>query len=315
MMGTCSKVIVILGATATGKSEAAHSLYRKIQEQFDIEPVLVNLDAFQFFRGFDIGTSKPSPTEQNKYQYQGLDILEPTQTLDASRYVTLMDQLIGTRPVAICVGGSGLYSRAFLHGLDDMPARDEELRQFLRGISDHWGWPRVHRWLTSLDPVRASALHPNDGVRIERALECCLVAGTPVSQIHSNASVALENQLLRREILVLQTSATNLRNRIEVRVQQMLNNGWEQEVETQLKLHVNRFIDVDFATIPAMRSIGYLQIYQCMQGLFPKELLHTIICQKTWQYAKRQQTWNRKEVNHGSPHDWDLVDRYLKNQT
>ncbi len=304
-----NRVIVILGATASGKSAAAHAMFHNVIKNFGVRPKLVNLDAFQFYRGFNIGTAKPNIEEQAEYNYHGLDLLDPNETIDASNYVSLIDKLIASDSVVICAGGSGLYTRAFLHGLDAMPPRAEDIRQFLRSIADHWGWAKVHDWLVQVDPNRAYALHPNDGVRIERALECFLLTGSPVSLTHTNTNTILSKQSVRHNALVLQTTAVDLRPKIELRVKQMLDIGWIDEVR-QL-MNQQKIPTGEFCNLPAMRAIGYLQIYQMLQGQIAMDQLHTIISQKTWQYAKRQQTWNSKEVNHGSPDDWDLVSRYL----
>lgn len=296
------RAVVVIGPTASGKTSFAHATADWLAANG--QPcILVNLDAFQFYRGVTAGTAKPSREEQLRYSYEGVDILEAHERFDAQSFASFASKAClaawakGNLPV--CVGGSGLYLRAFLHGLDELPGRDEALRTFLRTCAAAWGWPALHAWLTVIDPNRASKLHPNDKTRIERALELYLLTGKQVSELYTQ-SEGLSEQKRLFDAFVVQVDASDekLQAAIGTRTQLLLEAGWAQEVRGLLDIHGDAL-----KGFQSMQAIGYPEVLEWVGsdgGAQEGKTLGLSLAQKiatlTWQYARRQRTWNAKEA-------------------
>ena len=319
--------IVIMGATATGKSAFAHELYAHLQKKC-IDSAVVNLDAFQFYKGVTLGTAKPSKYEIAEFKYKGLDICEANENIDAQSYFKMArgwcESLWEQNKTPICVGGSGLYQRSFLHGLDDLPQRNDALRNFYRTCALNWGWPHLHLWLQKIDAQRALELHPNDGVRIERALEIFFETGHAQSlqRSRNTKEQSLSNQSLQWPCFVVQVDVKDdilLREQIIVRVQKMMDSGWISEVEQLLFKFGN-----EVASWPSMRAIGYQQIMQFLQPnseIKSTEKLMELIAIATWQYVRRQRTWNNREHcdakvdmlnGHGKNEAFEAIEKALR---
>lgn len=294
--------LVIIGSTASGKTSLAHALSDELA-LLGQGTELVNLDAFQFYRDLTVGTAKPDPAEIERYRYHCVEFLEPDESFDAQAYAEkawrACEDIAARGNLAICVGGSGLYLRAFLHGLDAMPARNDKVRAFLRGAAEEWGWPHLHGWLLRVDPVRGKELHPNDGVRIERALEVFLVTGQPQSEQHTRKSDLGEQPTCFRAFVVrADWPDAELRRRIEERTAVLLERGWIAEVRALRA----RFPGPELSTFQSMKAIGYLDILAELDAnprLSDGELaarLRPLIATRTWQYARRQRVWNAKET-------------------
>jgi len=303
--------IFVIGPTASGKTAFAHRLADQLWQQFNIPCGLVNLDAFQFYRGVDLGTAKPSPAEVLKYKYRGIDILDATESVDAAGYSEFVHdscrELNSAGQMAICVGGSGLYLRSVLHGLDPLPPRNDALRTMFRASADAWGWPVLHGWLEALAPERAAQLHPNDKTRIERALEIVfgLPDGVAPQQIFKSPK-PLAEQDLRGNFFVFQVDCDDgvLKTRIRSRIDSMFDSGWIAEVKELKKNYGRSFLDFQ-----AGKAIGYREIFEKLDAsatfaagdddendLALKERISVL----TWQYVRRQRTWNAKEIRHAS---------------
>lgn len=287
------KAVIVIGPTGSGKTALSHALAEKMGV-FE----LVNLDAFQFYRGFDVGTAKPSLSERGSYCYHLLDILDPQENIDAQTFARFAfdacSEIISRGKIPLCVGGSGLYLRAFLHGLDDLPPRDENFRRTLREKAESVGWPQLHEDLRKCDPVRASELHPNDKTRIERALEVFSLTGTPMSALRSKTE-GLANQETQFPSFIIQLvpEVDILKGRISERTSLMLR-GWREEV----KVLSQKFGPL-LSSFHCMQAIGYKEVleFNLSQHKEPANLvqLEERISTQTWQYAKKQLTWNAKE--------------------
>jgi len=292
---TNQKPLVILGPTASGKSALAHSIYDQLELK-NIRCHIINLDAFQIYKELNAGTAKPSAQEQAQYRYHGIDLCKVTENMDANTFSkkmrVLCDDLTKQGHFPICVGGSGLYLRAFLHGLDDLPQRDEKIRDHIQKRAQEHGWPWCHQWLAQVDPTRAAELHPNDKTRIERALEIFLLSGKPASALRSKTNIlASQDMALDCFVLHIKPQADDLKERISLRVHHMLQQGWIQEVQNLLEIHGE-----NLKSYHAMCAIGYLDVLSFLtQQDMNLDELRQIISTKTWQYAKRQMTWNAKE--------------------
>ena len=198
--------------------------------------------------------------------------------------------------------------RALLHGLDDLPAADAEVRESLRAEAATRGWPALHARLAECDPVRAAELHPNDATRIERALEVFALSGKPMSEQRRSASLDVQN----KNVFVVQVEpdAAWLRARIELRTRELVGELWRAEVESLLATYGE-----DLATFQSMQAIGYPQMIATAKTARAADareisaedfaILRDEIALRTWQYARRQKTWNRKEACHARwlPHE------------
>lgn len=291
--------IVLMGATASGKTALAHTLHQALSKR-QIASQLVNLDAFQIYTELSIGTAKPTLQEQHQYGYQGLDLCSVHEHIDANTFAQKMRSFCtsarqqGLLPIA--VGGSGLYLRAFLYGLHELPQQDEALRSRIKAQASLNGWPFCHQWLQSLDPVRAAQIHPNDKIRIERALEICLLTGQTASDLYAQQKRAhtqpgaqaqeASDPLFFR--ILCQQPPEILRERIRLRVQECLNLGWEGEVRALLEKY-----GPDVTQHHAFHAIGYRCIAEHV--VHPNPNLNDTLTTQTWQYAKRQKTWFAKE--------------------
>lgn len=293
--------IVIIGPTASGKTSLAHNIADSLKQN-GVETELVNLDAFQIYREISAGTAKPNTDEINKYKYHCLDIIEPSEYLDANSFANIVlntcNNIILKKKVPICVGGSGLYLRAFLHGLDDLPPRDEKFRNQIRKIAEDKGWAWCHQLLNNVDPVRASELHPNDKTRIERALEIYNSLGKPMSSLRTKVNALGEQQtLFPCYIIHMEPTSSFLKERIKNRIPLLFNLGWLNEVQ-----HLYEKYGDKLKSFNAMKAIGYNEVLEYIINnpndtteLPALHFLYEKIETLTWQYAKRQSTWNSKE--------------------
>lgn len=305
------KAVFIIGPTASGKSAFAHTLVDR-QGELGCTFELVNIDAFQFYREVDAGTAKPTAAELRTYRYHGIDILDFNETIDASRYAKFVWDTcctIASRGVVpVCVGGSGLYLRAVLHGLDPLPPRSEPLRALFRASAAAWGWPELHRWLEAMAPERAAELHPNDKTRIERALEIAfqLPDGVDMKTLFNKTERLSRQRVLGDAYLIhVDCSDEELKKRIKLRTRAMIDQGWIAEVKRLFEAHGDALRQAQ-----SFRAIGYPDILDWITNqkplaagespmetpsLFGFEALVEGVETQTWRYVKRQRTWNAKE--------------------
>jgi tRNA dimethylallyltransferase len=301
--------VIVIGPTACGKTAFAHQL-AEVALSRGRRVRLVNLDAFQFYRGFDLGTAKPSVLERNRYRYVFVDHLDPESSIDAQVFAedarAEMQRSAREGCAVVAVGGSGLYLRSLLHGLDPLPGRNDALRAFIRETACVQGKDTVYRWLMALDPVRAAELHRNDLVRVERALEIALETGEKPSERRSRTARPREQQrLMRAHIVCLRPDSHVLRARIEQRTADLFSAGWIEEVA-----HLLRRFGERFSALPAARAIGYCAIASALveSGLTPgapddwslsaadRQWLIERVTTLTWQYARRQLVWNAQAL-------------------
>ena len=302
------RAVVVIGPTASGKTALAHSLCDRFRAQH--QPCeLVNLDAFQFYKGVTAGTAKPTPAEQAHYCYHGIGMLEPDARFDAQSYAVwahrTCGEIISRGAVPLCVGGSGLYLRAFLHGLDPLPGKDDAVRAFLRLCASTWGNARLHKWLSAVDFVRAQELHVNDKTRVERALELYLLTGKPPSFLRSKTSVLLEqNSLLSCYLIHVDKNDDKLRKDIRDRVPHLFALNFLDEVNTLRNL----LNSSEQESWQSLQAIGYPEVAAFLETFGLEQALALAASQapafaelkqqiatRTWQYVRRQRTWNKKE--------------------
>jgi tRNA dimethylallyltransferase len=277
-------VLAIVGPTATGKSALAMALAERLGGE------IVNADALQVYQGFDVGTAKPRPEERARVPHHLLDILEPNERYSAGEFARRAREAIaeiqGRGRAPIVVGGSGLYLRALFDGLSPVPPGDPEVRRELRERLESEGLAALREELISLDPVTAQRLGAGDTQRVLRALEVALVSGRPLSAWTAEQPFGTQGIAAVRVGLTLPRSI--LYDRIAGRVTQMLEAGWLDEVGTLLGRGFS-------PSLPAFQAIGYRQLVRYLGGMVSLELAVADIVRETRRFAKRQETWFRKE--------------------
>jgi len=277
-------VLAIVGPTATGKSALALALAVRLGGE------IVNADALQVYRGFDVGTAKPRPEERARVPHHLIDILEPHERYSAGEFARRAREAIaeiqGRGRAPIVVGGSGLYLRALFEGLSPVPPGNAEVRRELRERLDVEGLAPLREQLITLDPVTAQRLGAGDTQRVLRALEVAIVSGRPLSAWTADQPFGTQGIAVVRIGLTLPRSI--LYDRIAGRVTQMLEAGWLDEVAALLRRGYS-------ATLPAFQAIGYRQLVRHLGGMLSLELAVADIVRETRRFAKRQETWFRKE--------------------
>ena len=292
--GQPAPYVCIAGPTASGKTAAALAVARR----WPIE--IISVDSALVYRGMDLGTAKPSAQELALVPHHLIDILDPTQSYSAAEFVRDARRLIveihqrGRMP--LLVGGTMLYFKALIDGIDDMPAADPQVRAALDEEAQRMGWPHMHALLQQVDPLTAARLAPRDSQRIQRALEVYRVSGRPLSSFHSDKSdkPADADIALRGMISLEPNDRAWLHQRIAQRFDAMLDAGFIGEVQalrTRVDLH---------ADLPAIRCVGYRQVWQALDHppsaeQQPRWLawLREQSIVATRQLAKRQITWLR----------------------
>ena len=275
--------IFLMGPTASGKTALAVSLV----ERFPLE--IISVDSALVYRGMDIGTAKPDAATLARAPHHLLDIRDPTDAYSAAAFCDdarrLMADIVARGRVPFLVGGTMLYFRALLRGLDDLPRADATLRKKLEAEAAARGWPALHADLARVDPVTAARLAPNDSQRIGRALEIFQLAGTPMSALLDRAQSELPYRVL--QLALIPSDRAVLHQRIAARFDAMLAEGLLDEVETLRR---------DYALkpdLPAMRAVGYRQAWAYLDGDIDMKALREQGIAATRQLAKRQLTWLR----------------------
>ena len=281
---SASPLVAVVGPTASGKSALGVALAK----QFGGE--IVACDSTQLFRGFDIGTAKPSLAERAGIPHYLLDVLNPDETSTAGDYRQRAEPVLAdlkTRgKLPIFTVGTGLYLRALLEGLAELPQRSEEIRERLRESAASRGPGHLHSILKKLDAESAAKIAPNDEQKIIRAIEVCLLARKPLSEVHRTARKPLFGWEPIK--IGLQPPREALNARIRARTETMLAEGWLSEVRHLLEQSFPEDSKpFDF--------IGYRELRDVLQKKISLDEARAAIQQSTRQYAKRQLTWFRRE--------------------
>jgi tRNA dimethylallyltransferase len=279
-------LVAIVGPTASGKSALAVWLAQQLPGE------VVACDSTQLYRGFSIGTAKPTIAEQQGVLHHLIDVLTPTESATAGAYremaIAVLANLRERGRLPIFTVGTGLYLRALLEGLADVPQRSEELRERLRRDAFERGTGYLHRVLRRLDGKAAEKIAPRDQQKIIRAIEVCLLARKPLSEVHRSGRTPLAGW--RAIKIGMMPPRDALYRRIEARTDTMLAQGWLEEVRGLLAKGIDdRAKPFDF--------IGYRELRAVLREEMRLEQACAAIQQATRRYAKRQLTWFRKEAN------------------
>lgn len=277
-------VVVILGPTAVGKSWLGLELASRLGGE------IVNADALQVYRGFDLGTAKPTAEDQRWVPHHLIDILEPTESYSAGEFArqarSAVAEIRSRQRIPLILGGSGLYVRALIDGISPIPPTSPEVRQRLRQRLENEGLENLRQELTELDGATASRLGAGDTQRILRALEVALSTGRPLSSWVAESPKGSGGLAAVRIGLTLPRDV--LYDRIAARVHSMIGDGWVAEVEHLL----GRGIDPG---LTPFQAIGYRQLVSHVAGDTSLDEAVAATIQATKRYAKRQMTWFRKE--------------------
>jgi tRNA dimethylallyltransferase len=279
-------LLAIVGPTASGKSALGAFLAR----QFGGE--VVACDSTQLYRGFDVGTAKPASAERSSVAHHLLDVLDPTEDSTAGGYreraLLVLDDLRARSRLPVFTVGTGLYLRALLEGLAELPLRSEELRERLRASAVEHGPGHLHAMLERLDAPAANQISSADEQKLIRAIEICLLANKPLSEIHRAGRTPLAGWLILK--IGLQPERGALYERIHNRTDSMLESGWLEEVSRLIASGLPE-------NAKPFSFIGYRELRSHLRKEITLEAARGAIEQGTRQYAKRQLTWFRREEN------------------
>ena len=282
--------IALAGPTASGKTAAALA----IAQHYPVE--IISVDSALVYCGMDIGTAKPTAFELAAVPHHLIDIRDPLQAYSAAEFVLDAQRLIGEitarGKLPLLVGGTMLYFKALIDGLDDMPKADPAVRAVLATEAASKGWPAMHAELAVVDPVTAARLEPQDSQRISRALEVFRISGQPLSFFHQrnstkNIADCAHKQSAAPLISLEPTDRSWLHARIAQRFDAMLAGGFLDEVKA---LRARGDLGAD---LPSMRCVGYRQAWEALDGSSPMSELRDKGVFATRQLAKRQITWLR----------------------
>jgi tRNA dimethylallyltransferase len=278
------KFLVIVGPTGVGKTQAALELAERSGAQ------ILSADSRQIYRYMDIGTAKPSPKERKRVKHYFIDIVNPDQTYTAGDYGQQARQqlqdLFRREKTPIVVGGSGLYLRALLDGFSPELLSDPEIKNQLVAELKISGSIELHRRLREVDPQAAERIHPHDSQRILRALEVFQITGKKISGLQN---VPPQDKLEFTPLVVgLNMERRKLYQRIEQRVERMIEEGLVEEVKKLLEMGYDKDLN-------SLKTVGYKEVFPLLEG--GRALKETVeeIKKNSRRYAKRQLTWFCKD--------------------
>ena len=296
-MSAAGPLLCIAGPTGSGKSAAALALAEALAPVVAVE--IVSVDSAQVYRGLDIGTAKPSAAERAAVPHHLIDVADPFERYSAARFAAdasrAIEAIVARGALPVLVGGTMLYFKALIDGLDAMPAADPALRAELDARAARDGWPALHAELARVDPRAAARIAPADAQRIQRALEVWQLSGRPISAWHRAPAATVAPPLIALE----PANRGWLHARIDARFAAMLQAGLLDEVRA-----LRARGDLDPA-LPALRAVGYRQSWAALDAAeatraaggpgAPLDLaaLHAQSVAATRRLAKRQLTWLR----------------------
>jgi tRNA dimethylallyltransferase len=295
---TKAPIIFLMGPTASGKTALAIELYQQGLEKRAVAQSatqssgfeIISVDSAMVYSQMNIGSAKPSDKELVLAPHHLIDFIDPRQSYSSPQFCadasSLINDIHQRGKVPLLVGGTMLYFKALKDGLSDLPATDETIRQQVKAELESKGLEYLHQQLAKFDPQTAERLHVNDSQRITRAVEVYYMTGKPLSLWHAEQKQqALVNPLL--SIALAPQERIILHQRIELRFEQMLEAGFLDEVAN---LYYRGDLSLD---CPSMRSVGYRQIWQYMDGELSLSEAQKRAVIATRQLAKRQYTWLR----------------------
>ena len=277
-------LVVICGPTAVGKT----ALALQLAEAFDGE--IISADSRQVFRLMDIGTAKPTTEEQKRVRHHLIDVAWPDEEFHAQHFLnhseTVINDILQKNKRPFLVGGTGLYIKALTEGLLDAPSADQDFRDHLHARAEEEGRPLLHAELAKVDPESAARLHPNDLIRIVRALEVYEQSGRPLSVLQDKHGFSGHPYRTIKICLTLERGV--LYQRINQRAEVMFKQGLLEEAESLLAAGYD-------PSLKTLRTIGYRQVFALLRGEVSHDEALESLQQSTRRYAKQQLTWFRKD--------------------
>ena len=280
------KIFTIIGPTAVGKTNISIKIAKLIKGQ------VVGLDSRQVYKGMSIGTAQPNKIEMQSIVHHLIGIRDPWKSISAGEYsemvINSVNSIMNAGENPIICGGAGLYYRAINKGIFKKSSSNEDIRKDLELRYDK-NPTKLHNELKKIDPDYYKIVHLNNKKRLVRALEIHRITGKAPSENFKNQYTEETNKLNLYTVFLTIEKESHLNN-IRERTIKMLDNGWIDEVKSLITLKEE--MEIDF---PALDSIGYKQIIEYLDGSFNKDSLIETIVNKTWQYAKKQYKWFKKE--------------------
>lgn len=272
-----------MGPTASGKTDLALQLCKEIPCE------IISVDSALIYQHMNIGTAKPTPEELALVPHHLIDIIDPTESYSAANFRTdalkLIDEIRARNRTPLLVGGTMLYFKVLVEGLSPLPEASPEVRSTIQKQADEKGWHDLHRYLNDIDPISAQRIHPNDPQRLMRAIEVFELTGKSLTELTKISEPGLTFPI--KQFMLLPQDRAWLHNRIERRFDLMLEQGLENEV---LSLMNRGDLHLD---LPSMRSVGYRQMWEYLEGKCNKDEMRFRGIVATRQLAKRQYTWLR----------------------
>lgn len=280
-------VICLMGPTASGKTALAMALH-------DALPCdIISVDSALIYRDMNIGTAKPTEKELANYPHRLINIRDASESYSAADFcrdaLVEIDNIRANNRIPLLVGGTMMYFKSLIDGISPLPSADAEIRKSIEAEAAEKGWEHMHQCLAEIDAESAARIHPNDPQRLTRALEVFRITGNTLTHLTQIKGDKLEGNVL--QFAITPTERKTLHARIALRYQQMIDQGFEQEVK-KLKqrndLHEN---------LSSIRCVGYRQMWQYLDDEFDHdEMIFRGVC-ATRQLAKRQLTWLRNWPN------------------
>ena len=276
------KILVISGATASGKSSLAFEAAKRIGGE------IISVDSMQLYRDLPIGTAQPSEEEKSIVPHHLTGIYELDERSEVFRFCSEADEAISEvrkkGKIPVLCGGTGMYLKALLYGLDDLPGDRELRRELDEKYDSDEGEKALHVKMQEVDP-EGFARWKDCRRRLIRALEVYLLTGKSIITLQQGRRQVMRYQTAS---FVLERESSELKERIAKRAYEMLKSGWIEEAEAAIKKGL-------FSTPTAHQALGYKQLDGFLRGEFNFDELHEKICTATWQYARRQRTWFRHQ--------------------
>ncbi len=276
------KVIVICGATATGKSEYAFQFAKKLNTE------IISFDGVQVYKKLNIGTAKPSAAQLESVKHHLIDEIEPDKTFTAGDFrktaFKILEQIFKKNATAILVGGTGFYLRSLLSGMYESVVVSSEIKERLNIEAHKLGYEKLFEELSIHDPEYAGQIHKNDKYRIMRGLELVRSGVKPSSLREQFSKASFPYELIQ---IGLRRKKDTLKDAIELRTQKMINSGLIEETESLIKSYPDG--------LRPLMSVGYKETGNYIGGLISKTQLHDEIVRNTMALAKRQSTWFKRD--------------------
>lgn len=277
-----------MGPTASGKTSCAIELLKHLPCE------IISVDSAMIYRDMNVGTAKPSEDLLEQAPHHLINIRNPDQSYSVAEFCQdanqLIDEIHARQRIPLLVGGTIMYFRSLQFGLSELPPANQEIRARLAAIGTASGWEYLHQKLAEIDPQSADKIHPNDPQRLQRALEVYELTGVTLSAWHANS----KDETPKRNLLnigLFPEDRADLHHKIAIRFEQMLAEGLVEEVE-----HLRQRWTLT-SSMPAMRCIGYRQIWSYLEGEINKKEMSDQATAATRQLAKRQLTWLRHYPN------------------